>query len=818
MQTLLQDIRYGIRMLGKNLGFTLIAVFTLALGIGANTAIFSVVNAELLRPLPFRNPDQLVRVWTTNSRAGTKSGAISYPDFADWRSQNKVFEKMTAYTDASFTLTGIEQPAHLQGEMVSAETFEMLGVAPELGRTFLPGEDEAHHHVVVLSHQVWKERFRGDPGVIGRTITLDSSGFTVVGVMPASFNFPMQRVPAAVWVTFSTMQESSDNSPTMLQERGAHFLLAMARLKPGVSLAQAQAGMDVISSGLAKQYPDTDTFFGVRLVSEQAEITSAIRPALFVLLVAVGFVLLIACVNVANLLLARATTRAREIAIRAALGAGRNRVVRQLLTESFLLAFLGGLLGLIIAMWGSEILVRMSPDSLPRAAEIHMDGWVLAFTVAASLVTGILFGLAPALQIARSNLVDTLKEGSLSTTAGGHRHRLRSSLVIMEMALALVLLVSAGLLIRSLVRLQSVNPGFDPQHVMASNVDLPDQKFPDAKKAEFFRQLIPQLRALPGVQSAAAIFPLPMGGDEMRTSLEIEGRPVAKRDMAHTSIRVITPAYFETMRIPLLQGRAFSDRGDANATQTIIVNEALARRYFPNENPVGKHVRPGISLGAGPGPMREIVGVVGNVRFKDLTTEWYPESYIPYAQLPFGEATIVVRTVNDPKTLAKPIADTVRKFDSDMPTYAIKTVEDYLNSTIAIPRFNAVLLGVFAGVALLLTAVGLYGVISYSVAQRTHEIGIRMALGAQPADMLRLVVGQGFRLALVGVGLGLAAAFGLTRFLSSMLFGVASTDPVSFIGVAIVLLSVVFLACFVPARRAMRVDPMVALRYELGPP
>jgi putative ABC transport system permease protein len=815
MGTLMQDMRFGIRMLSKNPGFAMIAVLTLALGIGANTAIFSVVNAELLRPLPFRDSGRLVSVATANSRMHSSNGSVSYPDFADWRSQNQVFEQMAAYTGATFTLTGQENPAHLEGASVSADTFDLLGVSPELGRTFQPGEDEANRRVVIISDHLWKQQFKRDPGIIGRTITLENEGFTVVGVMPANFRFPLQREPEAIWSTLSPLNETSDNSPPMVQHRGAHFLTCIARLKPGVTLAQAQAGMDVIASSLSKQYPDSNKYMSVHLSLEQERLTGSIRPALLVMMIAVGFVLLIACVNVANLLLARATTRGREIAIRTAMGAGRSRVVRQLLTESLLLAIVAGVLGAALALWGSDVLVRLSPENLPRVGEIHIDGWVLAFTAGLSLLTGILFGLAPALQSTHSNIVEALKEGSLSMTAGRSRHALRSSLVIVEMALALILLVSAGLLIRSLIRLQDVSPGFDPHNVMTASLDLPDVKYSDLRKAEFFRELIPGLEALPGVQSAAAVFPLPMSGDEIRTSFQIEGRPVAKSDEPHTSVRVVTPNYFRTMRIPLLQGREFTERDEASATQVLIVNQAFAQEFFPGQDPVGKHIRAGISnSGPGTAPMREIVGVVGNVKFEDLTTEFSPESYIPYGQLQFGSITIVARSSKDPEGLAKPIASAVQSLDKDLPTYAPKTVEQYLDGTIAVPRFNTFLLAIFAALAMILTAVGLYGVISYTVAQRTHEIGIRLALGAQPGDMLRLVVGQGVRLALSGVGVGLVAALGLTRFLSSLLFGVSSTDPVSFAAVVTMLFSVVLAACYIPARRAMRVDPMVALRYE----
>jgi putative ABC transport system permease protein len=814
MTSFWQDVRYSLRIIAKAPGFAAIAILTLALGIGANTAIFSVVNAELLRPLPFRDPGKLVRVWETNERTGSKSDSISYPDFADWRRQNQVFEKMGAYTSASYTLTGVEQPAHLQGQAISADLISLLGAMPEIGRTFLPVEDDPHHLVAILSHRLWKEHFGGDPAILGRTITLDHNGYTVVGVMPASFEFPLQARPVEIWTSLSPLQESPDGMPPITQVRGAHFMLGIARLKPGVTLEQAQSAMNVISSSLASKFPDSNKYFGVRLVPEQEEITGAIRPALMVLLIAVGVVLLIACVNVANLLLARATTRAREIAIRAALGAGRVRIVRQLLTESFLLSVLAGALGVILAAWSIDVLVRISPQDLPRAGDIHLDGRVLAFTAILSVLTGILFGLAPALQVTRANLVDTLKEGALSTTGGMHRHRLRSSLVIVEMALALVLLVSAGLLIHSLVRLQNVNPGFNPHNVMASNIDLPDEEFPNAKKVQFMRDLMPRVRALPGVVNAAAVVPLPMSGNEFQAAVEIEGRPTAKSDELISSIRVITDDYFRTMQIPLLQGREFREQDGDDSTPVVIINEALARGFFPGENPIGKHIRPGISTDERPSRMREIVGVVGNVKHRDLGSEWTPEAYMPFAQLPFGNMTIVARAANDPYGLAKPIAETVLSVDKAVPSYHSQTVQDYLNGTIAIPRFNTYLLGMFAGLALVLTAVGLYGVISYSVAQRTHEIGIRMALGGQPGDVLRLVVGQGLRLGIVGVGLGLAAALFFTRFVSRLLFGITPADPISYAGVVFLLLSVVLLACYIPARRAMRVDPMVALRYE----
>jgi putative ABC transport system permease protein len=809
-----QDVKYGARTLAKSPGFTAIAILTLALGIGANTAIFSVVNAELLRPLPFHDSGRLVSVTTSNSRRHSTAGAMSYPDFLDLRAQNQVFQAMAAYTDSSFTLTGVDQPAHIVGSSVSASLFDILGVTPELGRGFLPDEDQPHHHSVMISHQLWVARFAADPKIIGRSIILDKNTYTVVGVMPAGFQYPLVRQTSTLWTTMSPLLESTDNSPTMAEQRGAHFLRTIARLKPGVNIAQAQAAMDVIMASLSNQYPDTNKYWGARVVSEQDRITHSIRPALLVMMIAVGFVLLIACVNVANLLLARATARTREIAIRAALGAGRNRLVKQLLTESFLLALVAGGLGLLLARWGSEILVRMSPEQLPRTSEIHVDGPVMAFTLGIAVLTGIFFGLAPALHVSHSNIVDSLKEGALSTTASKARFNLRSSLVVVEMALALVLLVSAGLLIRSLVRMQQVNPGFDARNVMTATVDVPDAKYTDAQKAEFVRNLIPRLGALPGVQSAAAVYPLPMSGDEIRTTFQIDGHPVSKSEEPASSVRDVTPNYFSTMHIPLLQGRDFDSRESINSTPVVIINEALARQYFPGESPIGKHIKPGISAGPGEPVMREIIGVVGNVKFSDLTSDWMPESYLPYAQLSFGSITLVTRSTQDPHGVAKMLKETVQAMDPDMPTYAEKTVEEYLDGALSVPRFNTSLLALFAGLAMLLTAVGLYGVISYSVAQRTHEIGIRMALGAKPKDMMGLIVGQGLKLGLLGVGIGFVVAISLTHFLSSLLFGVTATDPVSFAGVIFLLLAVVLMACYFPARRAMRVDPMIALRHE----
>jgi putative ABC transport system permease protein len=814
MGTFLQDLKYGTRMLAKNLGFTLTAVLTLALGIGANTAIFSVVNAEFLEPLPYQDSGKLMKVWTTFTHGVRTTFSTSYPDFADWRAQNRVFEKIAAYTTRdSASLTGVETPEHLNAIETSWDLFELLGSTPEIGRTFVAEEDGPNRRAVVLSDHIWRQIFGANPRILGQTITLDGTAYTVVGVMPANFQFPPQSEPADVYRTFSHMQVGTEGSPAITSQRGAHFLSVIARLKPGVTLAQAGADMDLVASRLEKQYPDSNKYSGARVVPFQKDMTGSIRPALWVLSIAVGLVLLIACVNVANLLLARATTRGREIAIRTALGAERGRLVRQLLTESMLLSLLAGAAGVVFAAWSTALLVRMSAEKLPRVSAIHVDGWVIGFAVAISLVTGVIFGLAPALEISGASVVEALKEGAATMTAGGGRLHLRRSLVVVEMALALVLVVSASLLIRSLERLSSVKPGFDPRGVMTSNVDLPD-RYTNEKQVEFYQALMARLNALPGVQSAAGVAPLPLSGEEMEITFEIEGRPVAKSDEPSASFRVTTPRYFKTMRIPQWQGRDFTDDDNLTSQPVAIVNKAFAERYFYGENPIGQHIRPGISVDNRGARMREIVGVVGNVKFLDLKMGWDPEIYVPATQIPLGSLTIVARAQGDPRSLAMPIALTVRGLDPDLPAYRPETVGQLLDGTLAVPRFNTALLSAFAGLALLLTSVGLFGVISYSVAQRRHEIGIRMALGAQAKDMLALVIGDGLKLTAIGVGLGVVAALASTQLLASLLFGVTARDPLTFALVIALLFGVTLLACYLPARRALQVDPMVALRYQ----
>jgi putative ABC transport system permease protein len=814
MNNLLQDIRFGLRMLLKSPSVSIVATIALALGIGANTAIFSVVNAVLLRPLPFPDPNSLVALFETDLQRGQLRGSHSYPNFMDLRAQNTVFERVSSYHGADYIMTGRGEPARLQGLVVTSDLFPLLGVAPMLGRTFVPDEDKPSENgrVVILSQALFQKRFNSDPSILNQPVTLEGRSFTVVGVMPASFEFPIQNEPVELWTTIAG--DASGSTP-VTNQRGAHFLQVIGRLKPGVSMEQAQAEITAIAARLEQQYPDTNTRKSLRVDSALGALVGDIRPALLILLGAVACVLLIACANVANLLLARATGRHKEMAIRAALGASRLRVIRQLLTESVMLSLLGAAVGLLLAVWWSDLLIALGKDDIPRAIQVGIDSRVLGFTLGISLLTGLLFGLAPAFHSSKTDLVDSLKEGGRGTGEGARRNRVRNVLVVSELAIAVVLLVGAGLLMRSLWRLQNVSSGLRPENVLTFNVGLPEVKYDSDKQSQFFIDLRSRLESSPGVQSASSIFPLPLSGDRFSISFEIEGRPVAPKDEPSADFFTTGVGYFRAMGIPIIKGRDFDDRDKHGSTPVIIVTETFARLHFPNEDPIGKRIHPGISSYEGEdSTMREIVGIVGDVRNRSLSTEARAAYYVPQTQIPFSQMVMVVKTASEPRSFIPAVTKEVGAMDQDLALFGVKSMDEYLSASVAAPRFSTTLLSIFAGVALVLTIVGLYGVMSYSVAQRTNEIGIRLALGAQSRDVLLMIVKQGSFLILLGLAIGLAGAFALTRLIASLLFGVTAKDPFTFAAVAVLLALVALLACYIPAWRATKVDPMDALRCE----
>jgi putative ABC transport system permease protein len=808
MLMLWQDVRYGLRMLAKSRGFSAVVVLTLALGIGANTAIFSVVSAVLLRPLPFPEPDGLVDLLRVDSRTGEKSRAQSYPDFADLRAQSTSFEAVAAYDQGSATMTGTGDPIHLNTGIFSADMSRVLRVPPIIGREFTAAEDKPGTHVALLSYRLWKTRFGGDKKVTEKQIVLDGTPYTVAGVMPDDFQFPLDSQPVDLWTTIAVEGAKSQ------AERGSHFLGVIGRLRSGTTLAAASAEAAEISSRLGKQYQDTNSRWRMALEPEMEELVGDARPALMMVLGAVGFLLLIACANAANLLLARSAGRQREMAIRASLGAAKRRILAQLLTESVLLSLAAGALGLLLAVWGTAALVNLPSLGIPRLASAGVDGRALIFTVAVSLFTGILFGLAPALHASRFNLFRSLKEGSRSATEGVGRSRIRALLVISQVSLAVVLLIGASLLIESVFHLLHESPGFEPQGVMAFNLDLPDSRYGKPEQsADFFRDLLGRIRSVPGVTNASGVLPLPLSGDRMRTSFEIEGQPMAKSDLPSTNIRAVGLDYFQTMRIPLLAGREFGARDNRQAPHVVIINQTLARRFFGRESPIGKHIKPGMTSGKSDS-LCEIVGVVGDVKHRRLWLPDEPETYVPYDQNPIGGMSIVVRSADDPMTLLPALRTQVQALDPQLPLYKAQRMEDYVAASVAQRRFTSLLCSIFAGAGLLLAVVGLFGVISYNVAQRTHEIGVRVAVGAEKADILRLILQEGMAITLVGVGVGLVGAIGLSSLVKSQLFGISATDPMTFLGVVVTLSLVALAACYLPARRAARVDPMVALRYE----
>jgi predicted permease len=813
----LQDLLYGLRILAKSPGFAAITILTLALGIGANTALFSVVNGVLLNPLPFSQPDRLVAMYESSPQFEKQS--ISYPNFLDWRRDNRSFSHMAAFRQDDFDLTGMGMPQRVTVEMVSASFFPLLGVKPTIGRTFLPQEDEiGGRPVVLLSDGFWHSKFGGSRDVLGRSITLNDTDYTVIGVIPARFSYQSGNfhrntqvfVPIGQW-----------NDPIFQDRRAAMGMDAVGRLKPDVTLAQAREDMNSVARHLAEQFPNADKNVGITLLPLKDDVVGHIRPFLLVLLAAVGFVLLIACVNVANLLLARSTGRTREFAIRAALGAGQGRVVRQLLTESLMLALAGGALGLGLAAWGTQAALRVLPEALPRAGDVHLDARVLLFTLAASLLAGILFGLAPALKTSRTDIHETLKEGGRGES--GVRHRTQRTFVAVEMAMAVVLLIGAGLMIRSLMNLWSVNPGFDPHNLLTFALSFPKDSAatPDSLRLSF-QQVRNRLESLPGVESASFLAgAVPMAGDsEVPFWIEGQPKPATESDMPTALFYGVQSGYMKTMRIPLIRGRFLTSQDNAHSPQVIVIDQQFARIYFHGQNPIGQRVHFEL-LGTTP----EIVGIVGHVKQwgldSDATAKVQAQFYFPISQVPDGlmpllarGSAVVVRTATSPQAAAAPIRRAVKSYNSRMVMFETETMDSIIADSLASRRFSMILLGAFAGLALLLSCIGIYGVISYLVGQRVHEFGIRLALGAQQGDVLRMILGEGARMALVGVGIGLAASLVLTRLMERMLFGVSAHDPVTFLAVAALLFLVALAACYTPALRATRVDPSRSLRSE----
>jgi len=818
--SLFQDVHYGLRALGKNPAFTAAAVVVLALGIGANTAIFSVVNGVLLQPLPYRNPARLVQL--REKSPDFSSMSVSYLNFRDWQAGSRSFAGMAAYRWEDYDLTGEGQAEHLSAKMVSVDFFRVLGIHPVLGRDFDPQEDiPGATPVVVIAGGLWERRFGSSPGVIGKPITLGARDYTVVGVAPADFHLEGKA-------DLYTLLGQWDS--ILVKARDMHpGIQVVASLQPGVTHSQARSEMEAIAAHLAEAYPQSNAKHGVNVVPLTQVIVGDVRHTLLVLLGAVGFVLLIACANVANLLLARAAGRRKEMAIRTAMGAGRGRVVRQLLTESVVLAFCGGAAGLALAKYGARAVIAAVPGGLPRMENIGVDGWVLAFTLAVSLLTGIIFGLAPALQVSACDLNETLKEGSRGSTAGPHR--LRNLLVVSEVAAALLLLVGAGLMLRTMWRLNAVNPGFDPHRVLTFSMGLPavDTASPE-RILQSLDRTIERVRGVPGVESASLTTLIPMAGNDDEIPFYVNGRPrpTSQGDMLWSLLYATGPGYLETMGIPLLRGRYLTSRDTRNGARVAVIDEVMAHSVFPNQDPLGQSLIVADLGGSLPPELSrpmEIVGVVGHVKHwgldNDLTARVRSELYLPFVQIPgpflkgmAGSNHFVVRTGNDPFSMMAAVRHSVLEAGAGQPVFDMRTMDQIVAASLEGRRFSMLLLGIFAALALLLAAVGIYGVVAYSVAQRTNEIGIRMALGARPRDVLRVVVSQAMTPALAGVAIGLAASAGLTRLMANMLYGVGAGDPVTFLAVAGAVAFVALLASCIPSLRAIKIEPTVALRHE----
>ena len=809
MDSLWHDLRYGARLLAKKPGFTVVAAVALALGIGANTAIFSVVNAVLLTPLPYKDADNLVVVWEKGPK--NDQNVVNPANFMDWNEQNSVFTEMAASLDQNAVMIGDGEPEEIPSQVATTNLFSLLGIDAILGRTFSPDDGKPNQtRVVVLSYGLWQRRFGGDPTIIGRKLNINRAEAIVIGVMPAGFSWHIKKGSltakvAEMWSPFVITNE--------MRTRHGRFMTVAARIKPEVTFEQARSEMNVIGARLEQQYNDFNANWGVNVVPLRTQFTGELRSALLVLLGAVGFVLLIACANVANLLLSRAAARQKEMAVRAALGASCARILRQLLTESILLAGIGGAAGLLLALWGTDLLVSLSPREMSALQQVRISTPVLGFTFAVSLLTGIIFGLAPAYEATRLNLHESLKEGGKNIGGGTRGHRLRSAFVITEIALALVLLVGAGLLVRSFNRLQSVDPGFNAKNVLTMRISLPLRKYDsDRKRIDFFRQAIEQIKALPGVEAAGATNFLPFAGPHAGTLVEIEGRPKLPPGQGLTSGSCVTDAnYFGAMQIPLKRGRLFTEQEATEMRHVVVINEAFAAKNFPGEDSLGKRVTVYMKDDNVP---TEIIGIVGDNKHMGLDEDVEPMAYWPHPELAYPFMTLVIRTHGEPASVAAAARNVIQTLDGEQPVADVRTMESLLADSVARARFNTLLLTIFAVVALVLAAVGIYGVMSYAVTQRTHELGLRMALGAQTSHVLSLIVRQGMMMAAAGVGIGLVAAFALTRILATLLYGISATDPLTFLVIASLLTGTALLACYLPARRATRVDPMVALRYE----
>jgi len=819
------DLRFGFRLFRKDAHLALLVVLTLAIGIGATTAIFSVVNAVLLRPVPFPDADRLVVLWKTNVSQGYPFEYVSAPDYADLRDQNHVLKRMAAFFPQPLSLTGQGDPEQLYGMLVTPSLFPLLGVRADRGRVFLAEEeDPGRDHVVLVSHALWQRRFGSDPTLVGKSVTLEGAPYVVVGIMPPRFDYPpffdlrggVYSTSPDVWLPLDL--KSGKIMGADISYRGALFLEILGQLRHGVSLREAQANLDAINSRLEQEYPETNKSWGVTLVPLAAQLTGKVREALLILLVAVGFVLAIGCANAANLLLARAVARQREIAIRLALGASRPRLLRQLLTESVFLALVGGALGLALAYGGTRLLIHLSPATIPRLAQSVLDGGVLVFTLLVAILTGVIFGLAPALQASKPNLAEALKEGSPAAAGGFGRLHLRNLLVVSEVALSFVLLTGAGLMMRSFVRLRAVNPGFAPDHLLTVMVRLSPERYPDRTlRPNFFKEVWHRVEALPGVESAGGIDGLPFSGAVGSYTFNIEGRPeVPSSERPIASYHVVTPSFFRTMGIPLLKGRNFSEQDDRLHPSVAVINETMARRFFPNHDPIGSRIN--FIDAPAPPAWLQVIGVVGDVRYEALDQTTGPDVYTSYLQVyplfPDYYMTFAVRTAIEPASLAAAVRHEVLAVDKDQPLDAIRTMNHYLSASVSKQRFAMVWLSVFAGMALTLALLGIYGVISHGVGQRTREIGVRMALGAEPSDVLRLILRQSARLALLGVGIGLLASLGLARAISGLLYGARFSDAAVFVAVPAALVAAAIMAAYLPARKATGVAPTAALRHE----